>query len=702
MLQPKIAGKKISEAMVRRVDVYQEIGNHHHCSVDFSRDDLIPSRLDQFLGQPLVIEAVVPNGPTVTIFEGFVSGGTLEHHLHGGTAITLEGSSQSTKLDRNKREAYYLKKSLADVAGDLGSKNGLKVNVNGDGGSPLNYVQRGETDFDFLRRLADDSGCFIHPTADGVEIRKGFNGSGTTLTWNTDLLLFQVRGELQPLMFRGAHYDPKEKKGIRLQKTVQKGKFTGAYDGLVGAVHNASATVLASQQGLEYLNARSATLDAYKKDLEKESQRLSGSTVVVEGESRNPLLVPGESVKIQKTPEGEGDYGIVRVTHHYDAGTGYINHFVGTPWAEYTAPKKPTRVPSLGLVTAIVIENNDPQKLNRLKIQYHWQEEGATAWTRMMTPYTGKDRGLMFLPEVGDEVVVAFENGDPERPIVIGSVWNGKDTAPRDPYRSKDDIDNNEVKRIITKTGNTIEIVDTEGKEVIEIYTPKKDCWIQLNNDKKAISFHSEKDILIEAPNGEVRISCKNLVTSVSQDAYSSIQGKDTTEVQGDHSLKVTGNLRQESVQTVTVKGSMINELASGHFAMVGALIDINPMAPVVDIPPMNMAPQDNPSEWKAGGTLKPGDAAVYDSGTGSISGKLAFDHADKDKKDKKLSWIEIELVDEEGQPVPSEKYLIELSDGTKKEGMLDSEGHARVDGIDPGTCKVSFPNRDAKDWKKA
>jgi hypothetical protein len=125
-------------------------------------------------------------------------------------------------------------------------------------------------------------------------------------------------------------------------------------------------------------------------------------------------------------------------------------------------------------------------------------------------------------------------------------------------------------------------------------------------------------------------------------------------------------------------------------------------MAPVVDIAMPIQAPADNPSEWKAGTTLKPGDAATYDAGTGSIAGKLTFDHADKDHKDKKLSWIEIELVDEEGEPVPSEKYLIELPDGRKKEGMLDSEGHARVDGIDPGTCKVTFPNRDAKDWKKA
>jgi Rhs element Vgr protein len=703
MLQPKIAGKKISEAMVRRVEVYQEIGNHQRCTLDFTRDDLVPSKLDSFLGQSLVIEAVVPGGPTVKIFDGFISGGTLEHQLYGGTAVILEGSSQSTKLDWNFREAYYLKKTLADVARDLGDKNGVKVDVNGSGGgSPLNYVQRGETDFEFLRRLADDSGCFIRSSVEGVEIRKGFNRPGAELTWNVDLLLFQVSGKLQPLMLRGSHYDPKQKKGIRLQKTTQKGKFTGAYDNLVGAVHNASAAVLSSQQSLEYRNARSATLDAYKKDLEKESQRLSGSTLTVEGESRNPHLAPGETVKIQKTPEGEGEYGLIRVTHHYDAGSGYINHFVATPWSEYTTVKKPVRVPSLGLVTAMVVENNDPQKLNRLKVRYHWQEDGATAWTRMMSPYTGKDRGMMFLPEIGDEVVVAFENGDPERPIVIGSVWNGKDTGPRDPYRNDDDIKNNDVKRIITKTGNSIEIIDTDGKEVIEIYTPKKDCWIQLNNDKKAISFHSEKDILIEAPNGEVRISCKNLVTEVTGDSFAKIGGKNTTKVTGDHTLEVTGGLRETSQQTVTIKGMMINELASGRFAMVGALVDINPMAPVVDIAMPIMSPPANPSEWKAGRALKPGEAAVYDTGARAVAGKLAFDHPDKEKQEKKLSWIEIELVDEAGDPVPSEKYLIELPDGTSRSGMLDSKGYARIDGIDPGTCKVSFPDRDAKDWKKA
>src|SRR5881227_2766391 len=69
----------------------------------------------------------------------------------------------------------------------------------------------------------------------------------------------------------------------------------------------------------------------------------------------------------------------------------------------------------------------------------------------------------------------------------------------------------------------------------------------------------------------------------------------------------------------------------------------------------------------------------------------------------KKPHWIEINLVDEEGQPVPGEPYVITLPDGsTVADGTLDQKGFARVDGIDPGTCKVTFPNLDKEAWDKA
>jgi hypothetical protein len=67
-----------------------------------------------------------------------------------------------------------------------------------------------------------------------------------------------------------------------------------------------------------------------------------------------------------------------------------------------------------------------------------------------------------------------------------------------------------------------------------------------------------------------------------------------------------------------------------------------------------------------------------------------------------KTSWVEIELIDDEGLPLAFEPYVIELPDGSEIQGTLDGRGQARIEGIDPGTCQVTFPDRDAKDWKRA
>jgi hypothetical protein len=130
-----------------------------------------------------------------------------------------------------------------------------------------------------------------------------------------------------------------------------------------------------------------------------------------------------------------------------------------------------------------------------------------------------------------------------------------------------------------------------------------------------------------------------------------------------------------------------------------------------------------NPKSGKAGTAVAPAapgeamDADVADPGKAaaakaaqrsSKTGKYGAapatprkDTGDEDDKPKK-SWIEIELVDEEGMPVAGEAYEITVPDGTVEKGTLDGKGFARVDGIDPGTCKITFPKLDKDAWKKA
>ena len=126
---------------------------------------------------------------------------------------------------------------------------------------------------------------------------------------------------------------------------------------------------------------------------------------------------------------------MIRVEHSFDLQHGYSNHFWATTWTQWISPERPKPKPMDGVVVARVVDNNDPHGIGQITIQYDWLGDGVTGWTRMASMHAGGGRGMMFMPEKGDEVLVAFEHGDPERPIVIGALWNAANNAPR--YGSK-------------------------------------------------------------------------------------------------------------------------------------------------------------------------------------------------------------------------------------------------------------------------
>jgi uncharacterized protein involved in type VI secretion and phage assembly len=164
------------------------------------------------------------------------------------------------------------------------------------------------------------------------------------------------------------------------------------------------------------------------------------------------------------------------------------------------------------VVPARVIDHNDPKGMGRLKVQFFWQDEGGTHWARTVSPHAGPGRGFMFMPEVGDEVAVVFEDGDPERPVILGSVWNGVQTAPRFATYGGNIAENN-IKRIMTKSGNRLQIIDEPGKETIVLATPNNSSitLTEKHDDtgRTAMLMQSNGDIVLSAPNGRVHIMSK-------------------------------------------------------------------------------------------------------------------------------------------------------------------------------------------------
>jgi uncharacterized protein involved in type VI secretion and phage assembly len=174
-----------------------------------------------------------------------------------------------------------------------------------------------------------------------------------------------------------------------------------------------------------------------------------------------------------------------------------------------------------GVTIGVVTNNKDPEKMGRVKVKFPWlSAEDESAWARVLSPMAGKDRGFYFLPEVEDEVLVAFEHGDINFPYVLGALWNGKDKPPL----TNDDGKNNQ--RIIkSRSGHSIILDDTDGEEKIIIRDKTGKNQIMIDSKENTMSIKVEKDlkietkgkIIVKSSNDDISIECKNLSIKTQQ-----------------------------------------------------------------------------------------------------------------------------------------------------------------------------------------
>jgi len=127
-----------------------------------------------------------------------------------------------------------------------------------------------------------------------------------------------------------------------------------------------------------------------------------------------------------------------------------------------------------GVVVALVVDVEDPEKLGRVKVKFPWLPDSPESdWCRVSMPFAGNEHGTFFAPEVDSEALVAFEQGDFDRPYIVGYLWSGETALPTEA---------NPERLIKSVSGNTITLNDTEGAEGISI-TDKHGNTIVMNKD---------------------------------------------------------------------------------------------------------------------------------------------------------------------------------------------------------------------------
>lgn len=226
---------------------------------------------------------------------------------------------------------------------------------------------------------------------------------------------------------------------------------------------------------------------------------------------------------------------------------------------------------TIGLVTKL--SKNDDEIGHRVKLKFPWlSDQDESDWARVVSIGAGKDRGFYCLPEVGDEVLVAFEHGDVARPYVLGTLWNGKDKAT-----DKNDSDKNDHRSFKSRSGHLLEFDDKDGEEKITLKAKSgahliiddKDKVIHINdhaNENKVTIDQKGKKISVESTSGDINIKakeninieCKKLNVKSSDD--SSFEAKNfKIKASSNFEAKANGSGTVESSGGMTIKGSTVN-----------------------------------------------------------------------------------------------------------------------------------------------
>jgi uncharacterized protein involved in type VI secretion and phage assembly len=191
------------------------------------------------------------------------------------------------------------------------------------------------------------------------------------------------------------------------------------------------------------------------------------------------------------------------------------------------------------VVVGLVVENNDIG-IGQVKVKFPGMSDKEIGHlARLAVPMAGAEHGTFFLPEVKDEVLVAFEQGDITRPYVIGALWNGKHKPPA----TNADGENN-LRFIKSRSGHIVRLDDTDGAEKIEVIDKTGNNSITIDAAHNTITIKSAQDVHIEAPQGTIKLSAKTI--ELSSSAETKIQAKGGATLNG-------------SPGNTTIKGTTVN-----------------------------------------------------------------------------------------------------------------------------------------------
>jgi phage protein D len=467
-----------------------------------------------------------------------------------GSRTIVRAYDPSRRLQTSRQTRSFAQMKDSDIARQIASEHRLDMGTVDDSGAVHPHLsQANQTDWEFLTGRAREIGFKLAVSDGKFFFQKAVDPSGGPATGDfdstdpldlvvgTSLLEFNPRlttgGQVKEAVVRG--WDPKEKRALvgRAPATPASAKLAMTPAQLASKVGDPTHV----QVDRPY--ATQAAVDAAaKSNASQIGSVYAEAHAVAQG---HPKLKPGVNVKISVAGDQfDGTYFITQARHVFDAA-GYRTNLVMSGQRDRSllaltgagSGGGADRTSINGVVSAIVTNNNDPEQLYRVKLKFPWlADDYESDWARIASIGAGPQSGVMFLPEVNDEVLVAFEFGDIRRPYIVGGLWNGVDK----PRLGDALTDNGKVNRrgIVSRKGHRLVFHDGASKSGVLVRTSDDKLNLSINETDMKIAVRSDGTIEIEAT-GNIEIKSSADIT-----------------------IKATKNLNIEASAQLTLKGATV------------------------------------------------------------------------------------------------------------------------------------------------
>ena len=574
-------GKKTLSSFIS-LQIEQNIGKHHRFQMSVELESggnryvhNISENSKKWLGESIVVKAA--NTP---IFVGVVTNVQLHREGSDFGCIIVSGYSATYRMETAHSCFSWNDRTIGDVVKKLCEQAKVQLELNPAFKETKDFIcQYEESDFDFIRRLAHQYQEWMY--FDGTKLIFGKPRKladpirleyGTTLS-SLDIGLQTLARSEQVF----SYHSGADREMQRMTPDLAYG-----HDKLAGEAFRASLGMF-SKPARQHALPRISNETELVNYMGRKQAAETAETHYITAESQVPTLRVGSVVSLYSSflervgnlsEESLGDFIIIEITHEVSQGSYYKNRFKAIPATIKAMPSPKVRMPLAETQMATVLSNADPEGKGRVRVRMNWQTDGMqTGWVRVMTPDGGSssdvksNRGFVFIPEVGDQVLLGFRHGDPARPYVMGSLFNGT--------TGRGGLEGNHMKSLTTRSGHTIKLNDSLSSLGITIKDIKGNS-IHIDSVGDDIIINAKRNITINA--GETfTVNCKNAnilaeesinmnaeqdITSVSGESTSIQAGESLTEIAADSYVLSANDANVQVTEEHNLQASTISETA--------------------------------------------------------------------------------------------------------------------------------------------